>query len=257
MHKPKILIVEDELIIAKDISNVLENEGYDTIIGITTVKDAILQIENNELSLVLIDINLSDNSDGVELGNYLLKKEGIPYIYITSYSDNVTLDRVKDTRPNGIIIKPFKNSDIKSTVSIVLNNFKQNALLSKKLKSSDNVEKKDDTEEVPFMLKKVIEFINENIDERINIQELTALTQWSQHHFIKNFAKYLKSTPYQYILKKKIEKAKILITTSDLPISSVAFTLGFSSYSNFHNAFKRETGNNPLYFRQFKKEMNT
>lgn len=100
MIVPKILIVEDELLIAKDISNILENEGYNTVIGITTVEEAISAITQEQYALVLIDINLSDNTDGIALGSYLLKKDNLPFIYITSHSDNVTLDRIKDTRPH-------------------------------------------------------------------------------------------------------------------------------------------------------------
>jgi len=244
MIVPKILIVEDELLIAKDISNILENEGYNTVIGITTVEEAITAITQEQFALVLIDINLSDNSDGVALGSYLLKKDNLPFIYITSHSDNVTLDRIKDTRPHGIIIKPFKVLDIKSTVSIVMSNYKHKFI--DVLRNEEEVEIK----EVPFILKNVIAYINANVNEKIDIHQLSSLTKWSHHHFIKNFTKYINQTPYQYILKKKIEKAKSIIRESDSSLSAIAFDLGFNSYSNFCNAFKKETGKTPEYYRK-------
>lgn len=244
MIRPKILIVEDELLIAKDISNILESEGYETVIGITTVNEAIEIINQENFVLILIDINLRSNSDGVELGSYLLKKDTLPFIYITSHSDNVTLDRVKDTRPHGIIIKPFKAIDIKSTVSIVLSNFKHKHI---DVFRNDEEHKVD---EVPFILKNVIQFINDNITEKIEIQQLTDMTKWSHHHFIRIFSKYINQTPYQYILKKKIEKAKAIICESDTSLSIIAVELGFSSYSNFCNAFKKETGKTPEMFRK-------
>lgn len=244
MIRPKILIVEDELLIAKDISIILEGEGYETVIGITTVNEAIEIINQENFVLVLIDINLRSNSDGVELGSYLLKKDTLPFIYITSHSDNVTLDRVKDTRPYGIIIKPFKAIDIKSTVSIVLSNFKHKHI---DVFRNDEEHKVD---EVPFILKNVIQFINDNITEKIEIQQLTEMTKWSHHHFIRTFTKYINQTPYQYILKKKIEKAKAIICESDTSLSIIAVELGFSSYSNFCNAFKKETGKTPEMFRK-------
>lgn len=244
MIRPKILIVEDELLIAKDISIILEGEGYETVIGVTTVNEAIEIINQENFVLVLIDINLRSNSDGVELGSYLLKKDTLPFIYITSHSDNVTLDRVKDTRPYGIIIKPFKAIDIKSTVSIVLSNFKHKHIDVFR----NNEEHKVD--EVPFILKNVIQFINDNISEKIEIQQLTEMTKWSHHHFIRTFTKYINQTPYQYILKKKIEKAKAIICESDISLSVVSIELGFNSYSNFCNAFKKETGKTPEMFRK-------
>ena len=244
MIRPKILIVEDELLIAKDISIILEGEGYETVIGITTVDEAIISINQNEFTLVLIDINLRSNSDGVDLGNFLLKKDTVPFIYITSYSDNVTLDRIKDTRPYGIIIKPFKDIDVKSTISVVLSNFKY-----KNIDVFRN-EEEQKIDEVPFILKNVIQYINENITEKIEIQSLTKITKWSHHHFIRTFTKYINQTPYQYILKKKIEKAKAIICESDIPLSIIAIELGFNSYSNFCNAFKKETGKTPEMFRK-------
>lgn len=244
MIRPKILIVEDELLIAKNLSIILEGEGYETLIGITTVNEAIEVINQENFVLVLIDINLRSNSDGVELGNYLLKKDTIPFIYITSHSDNVTLDRIKYTRPHGIIIKPFKAIDIKSTVSIVLSNFKHKHI---DVFRNDEEHKVD---EVPFILKNVIQYINDNITEKIEIQQLTEMTKWSHHHFIRTFTKYINQTPYQYILKKKIEKAKAIICESDTSLSIIAIDVGFSSYSNFCNAFKKETGKTPEMFRK-------
>jgi len=247
MIRPKILIVEDELLIAKDISIIFENEGYETRIGITSVKEAIQVLNEEEFIMVLIDVNLSNNSDGVELGSYLLKKDTIPFAYITSYSDNVTLDRIKDSRPHGIIIKPFKPIDIKSTVSVILSNFKHKNIdvFRNKKNTSEN-----EVDDVPFILKNVIEYINLNIDKKIEIVELSNLTKWSHHHFIKTFTKYINQTPYQYILSKKIEKSIALIRETDISLSAIALDLGFSSYSNFCNAFKKEIGKTPDVYRK-------
>jgi AraC-like DNA-binding protein/CheY-like chemotaxis protein len=243
MLKPLILIVEDELLIAKDISIILAEEGYDSHIGITTVQEAIEALSKNDYDVVLIDINLQNSSDGVELGNYLLNKDTVPYIYITSHSDNITIDRVKDSRPHAIIIKPYKPLDIKTTVSIVLNNYKHKKI---------DIIRTDEplTDEVPFMLKEVIKYIDINIKERIDIIDLSKLTRWSSQHFIRVFSQYIGDTPYQYILRKKMEKAKILITDSDVAMKDIAFELGYESYGNFCKVFKRETGKKPNEFRK-------
>jgi AraC-like DNA-binding protein/CheY-like chemotaxis protein len=242
---PKILIVEDELLIAKDISLILEQEGYHTHMGITTVGDAIVALSMSEYAIVLIDINLKNGSDGVELGNYLLQLDTIPYIYITSHADNVTLDRLKDSRPYGIIIKPFKPLDIKTTVSVVLNNYKY-----KKIDVLRDDEMSND--DVPFILKEVVKYIDNNIFNRIDINQLSQLTRWSSQHFIRVFTQFMGDTPYQYILKKKIEKSKVLIIETDIAMKDIAFELGFLSYGNFCKLFKRETGKKPDEYRKFK-----
>ncbi len=243
MIKPRILIVEDELLIAKDISLILEQEGYETLLGITTVEEAIAALKASEFNLVLIDINLRNQSDGVSLGNYLLQLDTIPFIYITSYADNVTLERIKDSRPHGMIVKPFKALDIKSTVSLVMNNYKHKKI---DVVRADTLS----VDEVPFILKDVVHYIDRHVDGRIDVNELSDRTPWSNQHFIRVFTKYVGDTPYQYVLKKKMEKARVLITDTELSMKDIAFDLGFLSYGNFCKLFKREMGMNPETYRK-------
>lgn len=241
--KYKILIIEDELLIAKDISFILESKGYVTKYGIKTAEEAIIEIQNNNYDLVLIDIHLKDNSDGILVGSYLLNKNIIPYIYITSYSDKESIERIKLTRPHGIIIKPFKLEDIITNTSIVLSNFYY---------SNINVFSVNDelNYKIPFLLKDVCDYIDLNINKKINMQELTSLTKWSKQHFLKLFTDFIGQSPYQYILYKKIEKAKKIIKESDVKLSYLALDLGFESYSNFFLAFKKQTGCTPDCYRK-------
>ncbi|OYU80320.1 MAG: hypothetical protein CFE23_09640 [Flavobacterium sp. BFFFF1] len=243
MKKPVVLIVEDELIIALDIKEILEEEGYDAIINIVTVDDAIHAVENLNPSIVLIDINLKQDKDGIDLGTYLLEKDKTPFIYITSYSDKTTLERVSETRPYGYIVKPFKSIDIKTTVSIVLNNFKH--------RNIDVVrqDKEIDTD-IPFILKKAVNYIAENITEKIKISDLAKQTRWESQHFNRLFKQYVGVTPYRYILEKKIEKAKVLLTETTLPITQISFELAFKSHSNFCAVFKKATKKTPENFRK-------
>ena len=242
--KQTILIVEDELLIAYDLKEIIEEDGYEAVINIVSVAQAIEIIENQEFSLILIDINLKDKSDGVDLGHYLLKKDTIPYLYITSHSDKATLQRVNETRPHGFIVKPFKPIDVKTTISIVLNNYQHKNI--DPMRSNEPL--KDDT---PFRIREVVNFINKNVSEKIEIDDLAVLTKWKKHHFIRVFTKHLNITPYQYILKTKIEKAKMLISETKQPITEISQDLGFESYSNFCIAFKKlNDGENPEAYKK-------
>jgi AraC-like DNA-binding protein len=242
--KPLILIVEDELIIALDIKEILNEEGYDAIINIVNVDDAIVAIENFSPSLVLIDINLNQEKDGVYLGAYLLEKDTVPFIYISSYSDKSTLERVGSTRPYGYIVKPYKALDIKTTVSIVLNNFKHRKI--------DTVrDDKEISNDIPFILKQCITYINENINEKIKISDLAKQTRWESQHFNRLFTKYVGITPYKYIIEKKIEKATILLAESNVPSTQISYELGFKSHSNFCSVFKKITGKTPESVRKW------
>lgn len=239
----KILVVEDESLIALDIKLILEKEGYEVITNIKTVETAIHCIEKNNPMLVLIDINLNQNKDGVDLGNYLLAKDTIPYIYITSYSNNIVLDKVKNTRPHGYIVKPFRSENLITTISVVLNNFKH--------KNIDTLRTENPTTEaIPTKVRGIVEYINTNIEKKLEVEQLLQTTQWTKRHLTRIFMQYLQISPYQYILIRKIEKAKSLLKETNIPINEIAFDLGFQSYSSFTNTFKKINNETPDNYRK-------
>lgn len=240
--KTTIVVVEDNLITAKILKQILEGKGFHVIIGVATVENALKVIKEYNPILVLIDINLNAEKDGVNLGHFLLKKRTIPYIYISSFSDEFTLERVKETCPHGFIAKPFKKIDVLASVFLAINNFKPSYSGSELIRDSF-------TDETPFVLKEIIGYINENINEKITIYDLSIRSPWKQQHFIRVFTNYMGVTPYQFILLKKIEKAKKLIIETNINTHAIAFELGFLSYTNFSNAFKKSTGKTPSNFR--------
>ncbi|MBU3661517.1 MAG: response regulator transcription factor [Flavobacteriales bacterium] len=244
MKGKKVLIVEDEFLIAKDIEGLLLDEGYEVISYVSTVDQAIQMIESNEPDLVLTDISLIGDKDGVDLGLYLIKKDTTPFIYLTSHTDKLIMDRVKETRPYGFIVKPFKDVDVKTTVEIVLNNFTHRKI--DVVRSAEEV-----NNDIPFVLKKVINHINDHISEKIKVEELAQLTKWKSQHFQRLFFKYVGTTPNQYILNRKVEKAKGLLIETEMTVSEISFELGFQSTSNFFNAFKKITGKTPGIYRSW------
>ena len=183
MNTKTILIVEDEFLIAKDIEDILIEEGYKVINYIATVEEAIELIENKNPDLVITDIRLKSEKDGVDLGRYLIEKDNIPFIYLTSHTDKLIMDRVKETRPYGFIVKPFKDLDVTTTVSIVLNNFIHRKIDI--LRTEEEI-----TNDIPFVLKKVVSHINEKINEKIKVEDLTKLTKWKSQHFQRLFFKF-------------------------------------------------------------------
>ena len=241
----RIIVVEDELFIARDIKEILEEEGYEVTVNVTSVEQAIELIEETNPALVLVDINLNRSKDGVDLGHYLLNKDRIPFIYITSFTDKLTMDRVKETRPYGFIVKPFKTIDILTNVALALNNYQYKSIDVLRMKEPAN-------DEVPYRIKETINYINQNIHEKIEIDDLIKITKWKTHHFIRTFTQTIGVTPYQYILNRKIERAKILMDDDQYSITDIGYMLGFQSYTNFAKAFRRSTEYSP---REFKKLM--
>ena len=118
--KTKVLIVEDESIVAKDIQQRLRNLGYDVPAIASTGESAISQINEQRPDIILMDIRLKDGMDGVETAEKILKRFNIPVVYLTAYADNTTLERAKVTQPYGYIIKPVEDSELKSNVELAL-----------------------------------------------------------------------------------------------------------------------------------------
>lgn len=236
MIKPLILVVEDEFLIANDIKNILSDNGYEVIINVSNVVKAKEIIEMYKPQLVLLDIQLKGEEDGIDLGNYLLNLDTIPFLYLTSFADEVTLNRAKKSRPFGFLVKPFKSIDLLTTVSVVLNNY-----FHKKIDVARSEEVV--TDDSPLRIKQVVGYINKHVNEKIEIDDLATLTRWKSHHFIRMFTKFIGMTPYQYILKIKIERAKSLLTETQEPIANIATDLGFNGYSNFCIAFKKLNDN--------------
>jgi len=231
-----ILIVEDDFIIARDISRILVAEGYRCLSNIATYNEAIEAIEGQAPHLVMIDIMLRKTHDGLRIGNYLYKKGSIPYVYLTSLHDKNTVLEIKQTFPHGYVVKPFKPIDVVTNVALALNNFRHIRT------DTHRVTAPEVSDDVPFIIKKVIAYINDNITEKIQLEELLALTRWKKHNFIKIFTQHTGETPYQYILKCKIGKSAALMETTGLSAGDIAFELGFSSYSSFNKLFRKNMG---------------
>lgn len=123
----KILIVEDDFIIAEDIAQILKNAGY-TIVGILARGEEVLRaVETQEPDLILLDITLAGKKSGVEVGEEIHKKyKSIPFIYLTSYADQNTVQKAKHTFPAAYLTKPFDERDLEIAIDLALFNFTQN-----------------------------------------------------------------------------------------------------------------------------------
>ena len=119
MEKKKIFIVEDERIIAMDLAKRLKDMGYEVSGTASSSTETIEQITNHKPDLILMDIVIKGDLDGIETANKL-KDLLIPIIYLTAYSDQKTLDRAKLTEPYGYIMKPFKNNEMSSTIEMAI-----------------------------------------------------------------------------------------------------------------------------------------
>lgn len=115
-----ILVVDDEQIVALDIRRTLERLGYTVPAIIPDGPTAVHKATELQPDLVLMDIRLKGEMDGIEAASIISGKLGIPVIYLTAYSDTVTLERAKSSNPFGFLIKPFEERELHSTIEIAL-----------------------------------------------------------------------------------------------------------------------------------------
>jgi DNA-binding NtrC family response regulator len=120
MNKPTILIVEDEAIVAEDLSGKIRNLGYE-VVGITdNGEEAMALAAERRPDLVLMDIRLKGHMDGISTAARIVRDAKVPVIYLTAHSDRVTLQRAKLTGPFGYILKPFEDRELNTQIEIAL-----------------------------------------------------------------------------------------------------------------------------------------
>jgi DNA-binding NarL/FixJ family response regulator len=124
MNKTKILIVEDEPLIAEDIKDFLTNLDFKVTTIAYNKAQAMNSLRTNKPDLVLLDINLGNNHDGILIAEEINKEYKIPFIYLTSYSGKIIINQVKHTLPMGYVVKPFNEVDLFTAIEIAISNYK-------------------------------------------------------------------------------------------------------------------------------------
>ena len=133
MPKIKILIVEDESIVALDIKRILTTLQYEVTNMASDYFSAIKSVQENRPDIILMDVNLGKGKDGIQTVKEIQLNYDIPVIYITAYGDENTINRAVATNPMGYLLKPFKKDEIKSIILLTLyklnqiNDFNKNA----------------------------------------------------------------------------------------------------------------------------------
>jgi len=120
MNNTKILIVEDETIVALDIKNTIMKLGFQVTNTVTNNTDTINSIKEDMPDIILMDINLENSKSGIETAYDVKKIKDIPIIYLTAYSDDKTITKAIETNPIGYLSKPFKREELKSTIMLGL-----------------------------------------------------------------------------------------------------------------------------------------
>jgi two-component system, response regulator PdtaR len=139
----KILLIEDEFILASELSDTLETEGYEVSYVADNGREALDFYQNNDVDLVLCDINIFGDWDGIQTVEQLIAFKPIPIIYLTALCDIHTLERAKKTFPAAYIPKPYHITNLRMAIEMAINNFaiKVQPLTILKEEKSENTSK--------------------------------------------------------------------------------------------------------------------
>ena len=140
MSKIKILIVEDEAIVAEDLASRLMSMSYDVADLVDSGEEAIAAATTLKPDVVLMDIQLSGKMDGTESAAYIGSQLEIPVVYLTAYADEDTLKRAKITNPFGYILKPFTDKDLRANIEIALSRHQAELKVKQALKQAQTLE---------------------------------------------------------------------------------------------------------------------
>jgi putative two-component system response regulator len=136
--KKRILIVEDETIIARDIQGKLESLGYEAAAIVSSGEEAIAKAGELRPDLVLMDIVIKGDIDGIEAARQIKDNYNIPVVYITAYADEKTLGRAMITDPFGYLIKPFEERELHSTIEMALHKHESTEEILKSMEGTIN-----------------------------------------------------------------------------------------------------------------------
>jgi len=138
MTKAKIMIVEDEWIAAEDTQYKLQDLGYIVSAIASSGNEAIQKAKEDKPDLILTDIVIEGEMDGIEVAKQIYARFDIPFIYLTAYADDKILERIKITEPFGYIVKPFTNEDLTIAIELALYKHKAEGKRKKQIQDLSN-----------------------------------------------------------------------------------------------------------------------
>ena len=156
MSKKKIVIIEDEALIADHIASILEAADYEVLEIFDEAEPLFSFLEKQLPDVLLLDINLNGDLDGVDIAHEINQKFQLPIIFLTSNTDKRTIERVKRTMPVSFIAKPYTAEGLVSNIDVALHKYEQSNQKTKNDNSSDSIFVKDKNELVKLLYADII-----------------------------------------------------------------------------------------------------
>ncbi|MEM7676949.1 MAG: response regulator transcription factor [Myxococcota bacterium] len=234
----RIQVVEDDPVIGEDLADCLKQLGYQPLPRVADLATALLAIEREKPHIALLDIKLAGHGDGIELARMIRAKQfELALIFLTSFSDRETIDRAVQVRPAGYLIKPFSQDAVYAAVEMAFQSVSTNSESPSGIQHGSK-------------LKRVLAFMEKNLERNLTLLELADEAGLSRNHFGRLFREGIGTTPYKYLVQRRMVKARRLLETTDRPIIEVAVEVGYESQAYFSTVFKKECGVTPAAYRR-------
>jgi len=124
-----VLIVEDESIVALEIENYVSDLGYKVVGSVSNAKNALEIAMSEDVTLILMDVRIKGDIDGIECAKSIKEVKNIPIIYISAFSDDETLERAIETKPSSYLVKPFNRQELKVAMTVASNSYESNLIV--------------------------------------------------------------------------------------------------------------------------------
>ena len=259
----KVMLVDDKAAIVKGLECFIDwgSLGYEIAATATSANEAIEIVRNNEIDLILTDIKMPD-MDGIEMIEELMSfRTGIKYILLSAYSEFEYAKRAVDKQISGYILKPINEQELIDVLKRVKNEIekeKKYATLITKENSmlSDSVDEADDAKQINLqsgIIKKVIEYAeNHYSDNDLNLNYLASILFVTPSYLGRVFKKNTGESFSDFLLKIRMNKARQLLKTTEVPIYEVARLVGFSDANYFCMKFQTIVGMTATHYRKTK-----
>jgi len=227
MEITKVLVVEDEIIIADNICDSLVEEGYVVLEPCISYTEAIESLVNNAPDIVILDIQLSGKKTGIDIAEYINTHIHIPFIFLTSNTDRLTFTQAKYVHPNSFLVKPFNSEELIASIEIALFNYsndRKNVIDDKNLiiKDSIFVKTKKCYQRIAF---DEIEFIQSDrvyldihlLDKsKVTVRDsMSSLISKLNESFVRVHRSYIINSSYL----REIKPYQVVVNDETLPIS--------------------------------------
>ena len=202
-HKIKILVVENEPLIARDLKMSLERLGYEVSAVVATYQDALSKAHQARPDLALMDINIDGNKDGIQTAKALKLHYDIPIIFLTSLRELETVQKAKESDPFGYLVKPFRADDLQTSIEIALHNHQKTAKLQGNLDKLSNAMHMLETAIIILDSDGIIDYYNSRVED---------ITSWRRSDKLGHSINYLLSienTPAWLYLETFSEKERV------------------------------------------------